>query len=77
MLLRIHLLELIRFFFVLLYSYLSDFAWIIRSKNFAKTLSFSSAPFPVFCECKGTTFSFPSNTFNNFFLKKFTFSASH
>ena len=27
---------MIRFFFVLLYSYLSDFAWIIRSKNFAK-----------------------------------------
>ena len=29
--------------------------------------SFPSAPFPLFCECKGTTFSFPSNTFSTFF----------
>ena len=39
-------------------------------------LSFPSAPFPVFCECKGTTFSFPSNTFINFFLFFFHFPSS-
>ena len=38
---------------------------------------FSSPSFPLFCECKGTTFSFPSNTFINFFLFFFTFPAPH
>ena len=35
-------MELIRFF----YTYLSDFAWIILSKNFRKTLSSSSSTVP-------------------------------
>ena len=38
-------------------------------KELSQKLSlYHSAPFPLFCECKGTTFSFLSNTFLNFFL---------
>ena len=50
-------------------SYLSDIAWILRSKNFRfnNLPHFSSAPFPLFCECKDTAFSFPYNTFGKYF----------
>ena len=39
-------------------------------RTFASTISPLSflQPFPLFCECKGTTFSFQYNTFLNFFL---------
>ena len=48
---RIYLLELIRFF----YTYLSDFAWIILSKNFS-TYLFSLGDFVVELDCKDTNF---------------------
>ena len=59
---------MIRFFFVLLYSYLSDFAWIIRSKNFAKTLPlFPQHRSPCFASAKVLLFPFPQTLFKTFF----------
>ena len=49
--------------FVLLYSYLSDFDWIILSKNFAKPLSFLSTPFPVVLRVQRYDFFISHNTF--------------
>ena len=66
-------LELIRFFFVLLYSYLSDFAWIIRSKNFAKTLSFPQHRSPCFASAKILLFPFRQTLSITFFQKNSLF----
>ena len=76
MLLRIHLLELIRFFFVLLYSYLSDFAWIIRSKNFAKHLSLSNSAVPRVLRVQRYYFFLSVKHFCKLFFHFFHFSRS-
>ena len=76
---------MIRFFFVLLYSYLSDFAWIIRSKNFAKPSLFSLSTVPRvlrvqryyfflslkhFCQLFFIFFHFPSSTLKDNALQR-------
>ena len=73
---RIYLLELIRFFFfyVLLYSYLSDFAWIIRSKNFRSTTSlFIFTVVPVVLRVQRYCFFIPLQHFFKFFFNYFLF----
>ena len=49
----------------------------VQRTSAKQPLSFSSPPFPLFCECKDTAFSFPSNTFLNFFQLFFIYFSSH
>ena len=67
---RIYLLWIDKVFFILYFltfqTLLGSFVQRTSLDNFPSLIS---APFPLFCECKDTAFSFQSNTF----MKKFSF----